>query len=46
MIKSQIHLKLKKNLEKLIEKEKYKINKKSNKNLCIFIGPTSSVIEF
>ena len=39
-------MKLKKNLEKLIEKEKFRINKKSNKNLCIFIGPTSSVIEF
>lgn len=46
MMKSQIHLKLKKNLEKLIAKEKYKNNEKSNKNLCIFIGPTSSVIEF
>ena len=46
MVQSRIHLKLKKNLEKLIEKEKYKINKKSKKNLCIFIGPTSSVIEF
>ena len=46
MIKSKIHLELKKNFEKLIFKNKLKINKKSNKNLCIFIGPTSSVIEF
>lgn len=46
MIKSQIHLKLKKNLEKLIKKKNYNINKKSNRNLCIFIGPTSSVIEY
>ena len=46
MIKSKIHLKLKKNLERLIVKNKLKINKKLNKKLCIFIGPTSSVIEF
>jgi len=45
MIKSKIHLKLKKNLERLIVKNKLKINKKLNKRLCIFIGPTSSVIE-
>ena len=46
MVKSQIHLNLKKNLEKLIQKKKYKFDKKSNNKICIFIGPTSSVIEF
>ena len=46
MLNSLSHNYLTKKLEKLIIKMDQKNKKKINNDLCIFIGPTSSVIEF
>jgi len=46
MNKSIIHKKLIKKLQKIINTNKMTQNKRFRKKTCIFIGPTSSVIEY
>ena len=46
MNKSPIHKYLIKEINNLITKKNLKVKGKLKKNICIFIGPTSAVIEF